>query len=139
MDTIKINWLPVPFNYLKKASNINFYAFTKRDTLLFIGSLYQQDIELEIRTRLNGMDENLYGLSIWLGSAYPSESSFSRISEKMVLNTVCLLAKVNEPKHASSNCDDIEQLLNDLRIVNTGCSLIQKCSRLENGLIHHTF
>jgi len=135
MDEVKIEWKQTNFSNVKNLPDADYYGFSRGANLLYIGISYHQDVVVEIRQTLTRLNINTNGLSIWLGDI--TESTYGRITERIVKDAECLMIGTNQPVK-NTQCINTYTGRNNFKVKTSGCSLIRSCVRCENNQVYLT-
>ncbi|MBI4931429.1 MAG: hypothetical protein HY841_11740 [Bacteroidetes bacterium] len=96
MDIIYLEWEKTNIKELSEFKDTFFYAFTKSNTLLYIGIAWYQPVDKEVKNTIRKLDYPADKLVIWLG--YIKDCSLGRITENIIRDTESLMVCINNPR-----------------------------------------
>jgi hypothetical protein len=137
MNEIKIEWIKTNSNGIGNHRHTPFYAFSRGNNLLYMGKSYDQPVSVRVAQNLAHHKLNVQGLSIWLGYVNYSKSTFTRLTEQIVLDAECLMIKTNLPS-LNVQCKETYSGRSNFKVKTSGCPLIRRCVRCENNVVYKT-
>lgn len=98
MDKILINWLQTSYDDLDYEEDAYFYALIDADDeLVYIGNVYEQEIQDGIEGVVQDFDLDTKTLGIFIG--YIEDMSYERISKQIVADAKNLMIYVYQPEY----------------------------------------
>jgi len=135
MEIVKIEWIKTNYREIKEYYDTYYYAFSRGNSLLYIGISYKQNVKTEIDQTLRRLGINTTGLSIWLGYLNSDATTYSRITEQIIKDVECLMIYTNQPI-CNTQCKENYTGRCNIKVRTSGCPLIRKCVRCENNRVY---
>lgn len=135
MNEIIIGWVHTNLEALEYRPFCEYYSFSRKGKLLYIGIAYKQDVRTEIVQTLKRLQISTNGLTIWVGSI--ASSSYERITEQIVRDVECLLIFTHQPS-LNTQCTETYSGRDNLRVRSRGHSIIAICVKVESKKTYRT-
>ncbi|WP_299456839.1 hypothetical protein [uncultured Microscilla sp.] len=98
MERIVINWLETNYDDMDYEEDAYFYALLdEEDELVYIGSVYDQEIQDGIERNMRDFDLNTETTGIFIG--YINDMTYERISKQIVADAKCLMIHLYQPEY----------------------------------------
>lgn len=123
MDKVTIQWIQTNRTNIRNENDKDFYAFSRGDTLLYIGIAYNQNVADEVNQTLRRLNISTTGLSIWLGDIDRNNSTYGRITQSIVLDAECMMIYMNNP-HYNIQCKQNYTGRSNFRVISSGLNLL---------------
>ena len=133
--TMDLVWEKVGFSELDEVEDCHFYAFTRGNSLLYLGMTWDQDIQSEVKQSLKDFGANNLGLSIWMG--YIVKTSAKRLSPQLIQDAEALLIRNHGPLWNNHHVHSYRGRDN-LVLSNTGLPLLNLCIQIRGETIYYT-
>ena len=137
MNTIKIKWIQTNFDELPHLEDTYLYAFSRGNTLLYVGMTYYQIVDTEIKQSMYRIGINPKGLSLWLGFFDFRKSTFQRISRKLVLDTENLLIVTHQSNYNVKSTINYKGR-NNFRVRTSGSRFFRPCVKCERNTVYRS-
>jgi hypothetical protein len=132
MNSISIKWHNTSYSKLKNEDEAYFYAFSKNDSLLYIGVAYYQPLVKEIEQNLRSFDLEKEKIDFWIGKI--SYLSNSKVSKKMIFSSEALLIYSHKPIYNKQcvNNYNVYTHYEDLIVRSSDCKFLHSFVKIEN-------